>query len=175
MLFADAFKILLLVLCIAIGYPAFWLVARALWPNKVQQAAEKTVNQSLKCFLWGLIPVGVIAGIGIALLPTGGPGAFLGSTILGLGFFFSQVGVAGLATLIGEKLGKEGEDASAFKVTGRGGVALVLTFLFPMIGWILLPLVTMVIGFGAMLRTFSRKKKVTEAQSSESPATVPTV
>lgn len=171
MLFADAFRILLIVLCILIGYPAFWLVARALWPDKVQEAAKKVVNQSLKCFLWGLVPVGLIALIGTALAQAGGPGAFLAAVILGGGFFFSQVGVAGLATLIGEKLGKDGEDASAFKVTGRGGVALVLAFLFPIIGWILLPVVTMVIGFGAMLRTFFPRKKSAESRPDENATT----
>ncbi len=168
MLFADAFKILLIVLCILIGYPAFWLVARGLWPNKVQATAEKTAGQLFKCFLWGLIPVSLIAGVGIALSSTGGVGAFLGALIMGLGFFFSQVGVAGLATLIGEKLSKEGEDASGFRITGRGSVALVFTFLFPLIGWILLPIVTMVIGFGSMLRTFSRKKKSSEVPAEDS-------
>ncbi len=167
MLFADAFKILLLVLCILIGFPAFWLVARGLWPNKVEATAEKTAGQAFKCFLWGIIPVALIAGVGIALLNTGGIGAFLGALIMGLGFFFSQVGVAGLATLIGEGLSKEGEDASGFRITGRGSVALVFTFLFPIIGWIMLPIVTMVIGFGAMLRTFSKKKKTVESLADE--------
>jgi len=173
MLFADAFKILLLALCILIGYPAFWLVARGLWPNKVQQAAQKTVNQSFRCFLWGLIPVGVIALVGIGLLKAGGPGAFLGSLILGFGFFFSQVGVAGLATLIGEKLNQEGGDASGLRITGRGSLALVGTFLFPIIGWVLLPVVTMVIGFGAMIRTFSWKKKAGETSTQETAAAEP--
>lgn len=159
MLFADAFKILLIALSIVIAYPALWLVARALWPHKVQQAAEKTASQSLRCFLWGIIPATIITTIGIVLLQAGGPVAFIGGLILGIGFLYSQVGVAGLATMIGEGLGKEGENVSAFRVTGRGGIALVLTFLFPLIGWVMLPVVTIVIGFGAMLRTtFSRKK-----------------
>jgi len=159
MLFADAFRILLIALSILIAYPAFWLVARALWPDKVQQSAEKTANQSLRCFLWGIIPAAITTTVGIVLLQAGGPLAFSGGLILGIGFFYSQVGVAGLATMIGERLGKEDENVSAFRVTGRGGIALVLTFLFPIIGWVMLPVVTIVIGFGAMLRTtFSRKK-----------------
>lgn len=174
MLFADAFKILLIALSILIAYPAFWLVARALWPNKVQQAAEKTANQSLKCFLWGLIPVGLIILVGVLLGQAGGPGAFLAVVVLGLGFFFSQVGVAGLATMIGERLGKEGEDVSAFRVTGRGGIALVLTFLFPLVGWIMLPIITMVIGFGAMLRTMFSRKKATEPIAEENAVAEPT-
>lgn len=167
MLFADTFKILLIALSLIIAYPAFWLVARALWPNKVRQASEKTANQSLKCFLWGVIPTTITMTFGIALLQAGGPVAFLGGLVLGIGFLFSQVGVAGLATLIGERLGKEGEDISAFRVTGRGGIALVMTFLFPIIGWVLLPLITIVIGFGAMLRTIFSKKRAPEPLAEE--------
>lgn len=159
MLFADAFRILLIALSITIAFPAFWLVARALWPDKVQRSADKTASQTLRCFLWGLIPTAIITTAGIVLLQAGGPAAFLGALILAIGFFYSQVGVAGLATMIGERLGKKNEDVSAFRVTGRGGIALVLTFLFPIIGWVMLPLIVMAIGFGAMLRcTFSRKK-----------------
>ncbi len=167
MLFADAFRILLIALSIIIAFPAFWLVARALWPDKVQRAAEKTAGQSLRCFLWGVIPAAIITTVGVVLLQAGGPAALLGALILAIGFFFSQVGVAGLATMIGERLGRKGEDASAFKVTGRGGIALVLTFLFPVIGWVMLPLITIAIGFGAMLRSTCSRKKVAEPLADE--------
>ncbi len=174
MLFADAFRILLIALSILIAYPAFWLVARALWPDKVQQSAEKTTSQSLRCFLWGIIPATLTTTMGIVLLQAGGPIAFGGGLILGIGFFYSQVGVAGLATMIGERLGKEGENVSAIRVTGRGGVVLALTFLFPIIGWILLPVVTIVIGYGAMLRTTFSRKKSPVPLAAESTAAEPT-
>jgi hypothetical protein len=65
--------------------------------------------------------------------------------------FLGFVGSAGLVLRIGAGLPSFTDEQQPWRRVLRGGVLFSLTFLLPFVGWIVLPIWTLVSGFGAFL------------------------
>jgi hypothetical protein len=150
MLMADTMAIFLVVLGFMIALPGLWLLCRGLWPNRVNSAGLTCGKSLYKPFLVGL-PVTLAALIlASASRSIPGPlGSICAGAIICLYLMQASVGVAGLATSIGERLASSTDTGRAWRATLRGSVVLVLTYLLPILGWFMIIPASFIIGSGS--------------------------
>ncbi len=173
MLMADTMAIFFVILGLMLALPALWLLCRGLWPLTVTSAASVCKKGLLKPFLVGL-PIAVMAFIAVAALGNLGPAGKIGAAVLAsLGLMFANCGVAGLATCVGERLASAADAGRGWRATLRGGVALELSYLLPILGWFIILPISVTIGCGAALIA-SLRKLLASSRSSlpEPPASV---
>jgi hypothetical protein len=137
-----------------------WMLCRALWPNRVERAAERCAARPILSFIVGL-PI-VIATVwisgGLAKL-AGPPGSILAMLLLTVGYFYSSVGTAGLATHVGKRLESPVDDLRPWRATLRGGLTLALSFLVPFIGALVVLPIAIMVGTGANTLSFFARRK----------------
>ncbi len=157
MLMADTMAIFFVILGFLLAFPGLWLLCRGLWPQTVATATAVCRNGLLKPFLAGL-PLTILMIISaIALGNLGPPGKIASAVIVCLYLMIANCGIAGLATTIGERLPSRIDAGQDWRATLRGGIALELSFLLPILGWFGLLPISMNIGCGASLIALFRK------------------
>ncbi len=171
MILADTVAIFLVIVGLLISFNAVWLFAKALWPNVVSRATTVHEGGLVKSFFIGLpITVATVFVIGLLGSVNQGPAGMVAVVVLAVFFIFSSIGVAGLATLFGERLDSSSRFLSGepgWKTTLRGGIVLVLSYLFPLAGWFVILPVTTVIGCGASVRAVWRGRNERRAMRRE--------
>lgn len=142
---------------------ATWILCRALWPRRVDRAAERCAKRPVLSFVVGAPLVAATIGLFVFLVNKAGPvGSIAGWVILGVGYFFACTGMAGLATHIGNRLASPLDDLRPWRPTLRGGIVLGLSYLMPIVGWIGVTLISIMVGTGAnTLCFFNRRKPLT--------------
>jgi hypothetical protein len=162
MLLADKITFLLVVVASGLGLMGLWVLAAVFWEAKVERCRVMAHGALGKCFLLGMLPMAAVTTILLFSAKAGGVGAFVGLTFLALFLLQCQVGCAGIAIPIGEKLGATSTARAAF----LGGGILALLYAIPFIGWVLLFGIGSAIGLGAQIRSLInglRKKQAVEA------------
>ncbi len=156
MLFSTVLIWLLVAVAFVVALPALWLLARGLWPEKVEKQRLVAGRGLLKSFFIGLGPLfaGVILIAVLSKLPKAGALAVLvGGVLIAWGF----IGAGGIAALIGERLWPQIEP---WRQTKHGGLTLICCALLPIVGWaVLLPLIA-ILGWGINVRTWFLKTEV---------------
>lgn len=168
MVLADTLGILLVVLGVLAATNGLWLFNRALFPDLTEGAGLKMLDSPFKTFFLGL-PLLFLTILTVAFLSKlgKGPNELLGLVLLASFIYFSSIAVSGFASSLGEKLGFDGR--KPWKLVACGGFVLELTFLFPLLGWIVIfPCVT-VSGAGATLMTIFRRLRTPESSSPAEP------
>jgi len=154
MLMADTMAVFFVILGMLLALPGLWLLCRGLWPDTVDDAAERCRNGLWSSFLVGALitVVMVLLTIMIFKVPAS-VGKIAGIALVCLYMVHANAGVAGLATAIGRRLTSPVDEERPWRSTLRGGVVLELTYLLPILGWFgLLPL-SIIIGSGAATLT----------------------
>jgi hypothetical protein len=173
MLMADTMSIFFTVLGLMLTFVGLWLLARGLWPRSVAAACDRFERGLVVPFLAG-VPVTAVVLLVAAVL-TNAAGKLGGLLAVGLvcGYVtVASVGVSGLATRIGLRLGSSVDATQPWRATLRGGVVLVLAFLAPILGWfVLLPVVT-ILGSGAATLAMLRSRKPVEIDAVDISQTV---
>jgi hypothetical protein len=108
MLFSTVLVWLLIAVAFVVALPALWLLARGLWPEKVEKQRCAAGRGLLKCFFIGLGPLiaSVILITVLSKLPKAGALAvFVVGVLIAWGF----IGAGGIAALIGERLWPQAE------------------------------------------------------------------
>ena len=160
MLFADTMAIFFVVVGLLISFNGVWLLARSVWSGAVARSVIAHEDSMWKSFLIGLPVTALSIFIFIALSSTKNGGAGLAAVLqLSIYLLFSSVGVAGLATIFGERLSRHPGDEAPWKATARGGSVLALSYLFPFMGWFIVLPITTVIGCGATIRAIWSSKR----------------
>jgi len=151
MFMADILKIFLIVVGLLTVYVSYWLVAQALFPGLVERAG-RYYAKPIKITLIGLLAAAIpfVVGAAISKLPNpvlkiSGVTLMLAPALLGL------MGSAGLVLRVGSGLPSPLDEQQPWRRVLRGGILLALTFLLPIVGWIVLPLWALTSGFGAFL------------------------
>jgi hypothetical protein len=157
MLFSTVLIWLLVAVAFVLALPALWLLARGLWPEKVEKQRLVAGRGLLTSFLIGLGPLiaGVILIAVLSKLPKMGALAVLvGGAMIAWGF----IGAGGIAALIGERLWPQIEP---WRQTKHGGLTIMCCALLPIVGWaVLLPLIA-IIGWGINVRVWFVKPEIT--------------
>lgn len=151
MLLADTMAIFFVILGFLLAFPGLWLLCRGLWPQTVANAAAVCQNGLVKSFFAGL-PMTAAMGIGAMALGNLGPaGKIAAAAVVCFYLMIANCGVAGLATTIGERLPSRVDAGQVWRATLRGGVALELSYLLPILGWFVILPVSVTVGCGACL------------------------
>lgn len=149
MLMADVFSITLSILGFFLALQGVWLLCLALWPRGVARAQAIEQDQPLRAvFVGAPLTLGVFL-VAVMSSQVGGPAQAFGFALLAGWLLFASVGVAGFASLIGERLASPVDERRPWRRTVRGGAVLELAFLFPILGWFLLLPIVLVMGTGA--------------------------
>lgn len=167
MLMADTMSIFFVILGMLLAFSGLWVMCRGLWPNAVEAAAERCAKHVWPYFLAGIPLTLVMITLTRVLFILGPAGKIAGVTVVCFYLLQANIGVSGLATAIGRRLPSAMDMQSPWRATLRGGTALVLTYLFPIVGWFVVLPASIVIGTGAInVALLSRLKFQSTAQPS---------
>ena len=151
MLMADTMAIFFVILGLLLAFPGLWLLCRGLWPRAVANSAAVCGRGLIKPFVAGLPVTVVMIFAAAALGNLGPPGKIIAALTICLFLMFANCGVAGLTAVVGQKLASSVDSEQPWRATLRGGVALMLASLLPILGWFVIFPVSMIIGCGASL------------------------
>jgi len=150
MIVADILMWFLLIAGTYIVINAYWLTTQGLFPEFVDRSRERIRRSPLKAFFLGMAGSVPAVILGIAMFRAPNPVfKFVGATVLLLVILTVLMGSAGVAALVGAGLGGADDERTCWKRTWRGGLVLGLTFILPLIGWLLILPGTLAIGIGA--------------------------
>src|SRR5215813_2802890 len=152
MLMADTMAVFFVILGLLLALPGLWVLCRGLWPRAVAKAAAVCGEGLIKPFLAGL-PLTAVMIFAAAVSGNFGPaGKIAAVATVCLYLMIANCGVAGLVTVVGERLaGRSGniDPQQPWRATLRGGVALGLASLLPILGWFVILPVALIIVCGA--------------------------
>lgn len=162
MIMADVLKIFLIVVGLLTVYVSYWLVAQALFPQVVERS-RRHYSKPAKITLIGLAAAALPFVIGAAISNLPNPALKLtGVTLMVIPALLGLVGSAGLAQRIGVGLASPADEQQPWRRVLRGGILLALTFLLPLVGWVVLPIWTLVSGFGAFILSIKELKRTSQ-------------
>ena len=151
MIMADILKIFLIIVGVLTVFVSYWLVAEALFPGIVERSQTQYAHP-VKITLLGLAIAVLPVFIGGAVSKLPNPALKItGLTLLVIPALLGLVGSAGLTRKIGAGLPSPLDLPQPWRRVLRGGVLLALTFLLPFVGWIVLPIWTIISGLGAFV------------------------
>ena len=155
---ADVMAIVLSIVAFLLSLQGLWLTCRALWPNKVIASATRCGRNPVKSMLAGVVVTLLMMVVTALAGALGAPGQVLAFGTVSLYVIFSGIGVAGLATHMGQRLSSPVDDRRPWAATVRGGVVLNLAYLVPIVGWFVILPATVVMGAGAAALAFLRPR-----------------
>ncbi len=151
MIMADILKIFLLIVGVLTVFVSYWLIAQALFPGLVERA-RRHYSQPVRITLIGLAAAALPVVVGAAISSLPNPALkLIGVTLLLTPALLGLVGSAGLTVRIGAGLPSPTDEQQPWRQGLRGGILLALSFLLPFVGWIVLPIWTLVGGLGALI------------------------
>lgn len=167
MLMADTMSIFFVILGVLLAFSGLWLMCRGLWPQAVEAAADRCTRRIWPYFLAGIpLTLVMIVLTRVAFL-LGPAGKIVGVGVVCLYMLQAHTGVSGLATAIGRRLPSPLDEHSPWRATLRGGIALELTYLLPILGWFVVLPASIIIGTGALnVALLSKLKFQTTTQPS---------
>jgi hypothetical protein len=152
MIVADILMWFLLIAGTYIVINGYWMTTQGLFPHFVERCREKIRSTPFRVLLRGLLATVPYVVVAIAMLRTASPALkFSGATLLLLLVLVGLMGSAGLAAQTGVGLGVSPDQPACWRRVWRGGLVLGLTFILPLVGWLLILPATLVMGVGAML------------------------
>lgn len=149
----------LLTLGFFLVFLSHWLVAGSLFPVYVAQCSDQ-YRRPIVITLLGLLAMVVPIALGTLLLNVLPPFLkWIGLLIIFAPILGGLLGTAGLARRIGLGMPSPGDETQPWKQVLRGGTALALTFLLPILGQILAIPLILASGLGASLLTWTARRK----------------
>jgi len=176
MLIDQVFFYFLIAVGVVISMPALWLLLRARWPQRVEKMRQVSDRSVLMSFLFGLPVLPAIIGMLFLIGFLGKKGDIV--LVFLVGFLVTTVavaalgGLAGLATLIGERLSSN-KSPEPWKATLRGGIILVCIFSMPYVGWFALLPMGIITGAGMFLRSVFTRSSQPAPAFAPAPAAPP--
>ena len=173
MIMADTFAIALSIVGFLLSLQGLWLVSRAVWPERVRLSAGRCERNAIRSFFVGAVVTTLMVVLAtITGKAMGAVGQVIAWAIVSLYTVYANVGVAGLATHVGRRLPSPADERTPWRATVRGGVALELMFLIPIVGWIVLFPMAVIIGSGAATLTLlGRRARPALAEPPALPST----
>jgi hypothetical protein len=135
-----------------------WLVACSLFPAfvlKCQEQYRRPVIATLVGLLFTVIPIAV----GLAIANAAPPALkWVGILITAVPIITGLLGTAGLARRVGCGMPAPVDDLQPWRRVLRGGTALALTFLLPLLGQLIVIPLVLASGVGASVLTWFARK-----------------
>jgi len=171
MLMADTMSIFFVILGMLLAFSGLWLLCRGLWPQAVEAAAARCAKRVWPYFLAGIPLTLVMLVLARALFVLGPVGKFAAVAVVCFYMIQAHTGVSGLATAIGRRLPSPLDEHSPWRATLRGGIALELTYLLPILGWFVVLPASMIIGTGAVNVALLSRLRIQTQPALVQPAT----
>lgn len=148
---------------IGAGLAALTVLCNAMFPDFVRRARDLAAQRTRRAFLIGLVNVIFFGLIALALLVSRAtPVKVVGVIVATIVLTFAVLGASVIARWIGERL--RPNDTSATRQVIAGIVTIELAEMYPLVGWIVVPLVCASIGLGAViLALFQRNAPLRES------------
>lgn len=158
MLMADTMAIFFVVVGMMMAFSGLWLLCRGLWSNQVAEAKAVCDKGLIKSFLVGL-PLTFLMVVAVIITANllGSIGKITAVGIVCIYIVYSGLGIAGLTTIIGERLTSKIDEEQQWRATLRGCVVLVFSYLFPLLGWFVIIPASHIIGCGATTISIVKK------------------
>jgi len=174
MLMADTMAIFFVILGLSLAFPGLWLLCRGLWPRAAPGAAAICGKGLIKPFVAGLPVTMAMIFVAAVLSNFGSGGKIAAAATVCLYLMTANCGAAGLVTVVGGRLASPVGSEQPWRVTLRGGVALMLASLLPILGWFVILPVSVIIGCGASLISLSRMVAISVSRKPEIAASAET-
>ena len=171
MLMADTMSIFFVILGMLLAFSGLWLLCRGLWPQAVEAAAARCAKRVWPYFLAGIPLTLVMLVLARTLFVLGPVGKFAAVAVVCFYMIQAHTGVSGLATAIGRRLPSPLDEHSPWRATLRGGIALELTYLLPILGWFVVLPASMIIGTGAVNMALLSRLRIQTQPALVQPAT----
>jgi MFS family permease len=161
--FYNPWLIVFVLVLIGAGLAALTVLCNTMFPDFVRRARDLAAQRTRRAFLvglinllfFGLIALGLLTTRAVALRPLG----VVAATIV---LTFLVIGAAVVALWVGERL--RPNDSSVTRQVLAGIVTIELAEMYPLVGWIVVPLVCASIGLGAViLALFQRNTLLRES------------
>ena len=133
---------------------ALLLLVATVFPAVVRRARAGVETMPIRSFLIGLINFLFFGLISAALLSGRELVQVLGLLVLTVLLSLVAAGLAVVASMVGERLVP---DAGRARQILTGGLVLVLAALVPLVGWIAVPLLAGMTGYGALIVALIRR------------------
>jgi len=157
MIVADILMWFLLIAGAYIVIIGYWLASQGLFPQYVDRCRRRVQAAPLRRLGLGLVCAAPTAVAGAILLRAPSPVLkFSGAVLLLLLVLAGLVGSAGVAAQAGLGLATPGDGRESWRLVLRGGLVMGLTFILPVIGWLLILPSVLLIGVGAALLALRR-------------------
>lgn len=152
----DFLGLIGLILITLIGLTALMALSAVLFPGLIVRARAHAVRMPRRAFLVGLLNFAFFGLLSAALLSAGEVAALLGLIVAAILLAYVGVGLTAIADLVGERMGLQHQPPLLRTVVGA--VTLQLAALTPLVGWIIVPTVAGLIGYGALIIALVRRK-----------------
>lgn len=152
MIMADVFKILFLILGMLMCTVSYWLVFSALFPRLVARTQDAVVSHPYRVFVTGALSGVPLTLLGMAMAANGaGPLKLLGVVCLMTLTLMALLGSTGLVRQVG--IGLSGENGARHNgaVVLKGGAAVSIACVLPLVGWFMAIPIILLTGFGAVV------------------------
>ena len=147
---ADISAVFGILVLLAVSYPGMLAALWLLFPATVERARLRLEQTPWQCFwLGGVISAAVIVPVVILLALPFGPAKFAGWALVVIVLSLANIGSAGLAAKMGERLTARSAGISGAGAFVRGALALELAIGFPVFGWLLVLPLVLVLAIGA--------------------------
>ena len=168
MLMADVMLWTLVIVGFCLAQQGLWLLCRALWPRRLAAATERCARRPVVSFLVGLpVTAAAIAAVAVAGNALGAVGQALAFAGFIAFWVYANLGAAAFATYVGQRLTSPADLARPWAATVRGGVALELAWLVPVVGWVGVFPVSIVLGTGAVTFAIFSRRRGAEAHATD--------
>jgi hypothetical protein len=146
---ADISAVFGILLAVAVTFPGMLSALWLLFPATVERARLRLEQTPWQCFwLGGVITAATIIPVVVLLALPFGPAKFGGWALAVIVVSLANIGSAGLAAKMGERLAAGAGELSAGAFV-RGALALELAIGFPVFGWLLVLPLVLVLSIGA--------------------------
>ncbi|MGB8645893.1 MAG: hypothetical protein WCF84_11700 [Anaerolineae bacterium] len=145
----NGLGILVLIVLFDLGLMALVVLCKAIFPGWLGRAQTNVQQHSIRSFIVGLVNLVFFGVISFALLQ--GPDVVrLAGLLVTTGLLAAvSFGIAACAQFVGMRI--QPDSTSATRSLLLGTLTLELAALVPLVGWILVPLFTVLIGLGAAI------------------------
>lgn len=162
--FLNPFTFILIALAIGAGLAALTLLGNTLLPDFVRRGRDNATQHFWRAFLIGFVNLLFFGIITLALTRAQfGPLKAVGILIATILLAFLVIGASIVARALGEKL--RPNDASVTKQVLAGIVTVELANLFPLFGWIVVPILAASTGLGAVILTLFKWRAGSTAET----------
>jgi hypothetical protein len=160
MLLGDVFSVIAAIVGIAICAWALLLCVSVFFVRRTNAASQLIMASPVKLTLIGLGAALLVGGGGLALISQPLPLLKLVGWVMVLWLMaVSFTGSAGLVKIGGERILELDRRLSSYAAMSRGAMFLILSSIFPVLGWFLFGPIIFCLGIGAGLRVIRLKEE----------------